>query len=157
MLWSAYLLAETAPASADPLNQVVGKLLGYGLAGIAVMVLGVILYKGIFTRTSDAEARLAAQKAEYEARLDAAKADADKRVAEARADLLREIGDLHTRLERSESELREARNFIRDRLVPLLQQFTQATEALLPILQSLTRFNELPFRRREHDDEHGRQ
>ena len=66
-------------------------------------------------------------------------------IAEARADLLEQVQQQQARAERAEAraEKAEGKNEdLRDRLVQLVAEFTATTDALLPVLQSVVRYQE---------------
>lgn len=117
-------LAAGEPVTTDPLMSAAGQFLSYGVVGAVAIVVCFVLYRGTFTRSDEAKARIAA-----------ALADADKRVTEARADLLAENERLRVQLAKTEQQRDDLSNFIRDKMTPLLQQFVTATNLLLPVMQ----------------------
>jgi hypothetical protein len=93
-------------------------VLSYGILGVFVVAGAILLYRGWQILSP---ARLAAGR------------------DEARADLLKENGRLLAEKTALEAQLTEERAFTRDRMAPLLAQFTAATGSLLPVLQELIR------------------
>lgn len=128
MPWLALLSAENPSPTDNVLGPAVSTIAGYGLVGIALLVLGWLYSRGW---------RLVSPAREKEIR------------EEARADLLTQITQLLTAAGRGEQEKRDIRQqldeqmrFAQSNLVPLLVNFTNATSALIPLLQELVRYRE---------------
>lgn len=127
MPWLALLSADPSPTD-NVLGPAVSTIAGYGLVGVALLVLGWLYSRGW---------RLVSPTREKEIR------------DEARADLLTQIAQLITAAGRGEQEkhdirqqLDEQMRFAQSNLVPLLVNFTNATSALIPLLQELVRYRE---------------
>lgn len=127
MPWLALLSADPSPTD-NVLGPAVSTIAGYGLVGVALLVLGWLYSRGW---------RLVSPAREKEIR------------EEARADLLTQIAQLIAAAGRGEQEkhdirqqLDEQMRFAQSNLVPLLVNFTNATSALIPLLQELVRYRE---------------
>lgn len=127
----SYLLTEGPSSSADSAGSLTAPILSTGLVGLFLVILGWLYFRGW---------RLISPAAEKELR--------EKTRAEARGDLEAENARLredHRQAEeRWENERRqleqqrdEALRFLTSSLVPLITNFTSATQNLLPILQRL--------------------
>ncbi len=131
MLW----LAITGPGttSITPIDglsdSVTGYLFGYGPLGICFVAMAWLFLKGF--------------------RLTSPKAVAAIR-AEARKDLIAERDRVIAEKHEAERERDEALRIATQQLMPLLGQFTAATQSLLPVLQSLVGQG---FRARHRDDD----
>lgn len=127
MLWS--FIAAAASSEVTPVDSAVssitGYILSYGVLGIAALAMGWLWFKGW---------RLVSPKAEEAAKA----AEAAARTA-ARADLIAERDRLLADKREIERERDEALRVARDQLIPLLVNFTSATQSLLPLLQALIR------------------
>lgn len=66
----------------------------------------------------------------------------EKAREEARADLLKELERTVARAEKAEEQRDEYGRLFTDKVIPLMAAFTQATNALLPLLQTLVRYRE---------------
>jgi hypothetical protein len=121
--------ASGSPSSPDVLTAAVQQLLGYGIIGVVALALAWIVYKGAFVPTKRV----------------------DELITASRADLLRENEQLRAELAKTQDQRDALQRFIQDQLLPLLGNFTNATSSLLPILQRLTRWQDVddpPPRRR---------
>lgn len=141
MPWSVLLLASSiasgpTAASVTPADQVTGDLttyvLSYGILGVAAVVLAWFLYKGwrLMSPSREAEIRKAVRD-------------------EARADLVTQVERLEREREQDQRDRKEAERqrdealkFSQVNLIPLLVNFTNATTALLPILQQVVQHQE---------------
>lgn len=141
MPWSVLLLASSiasgpTAAPVNPADQVSGDLtsyvLSYGILGVAAVVLSWLAYKGwrLMSPAREAEIRKAVRD-------------------EARADLVTQVERFERQHEQDQRDKREvgqqrdeALKYIQANLVPLLVNFTNATTALLPILQQVVQHQE---------------
>ena len=119
MPWHLILLAAET-GTPDPINSAISQILGFGVLGVVALALA---FRFIVPRGAVDDAR-----------------------KEARGDLLDQIGGLERdceRLQREKAEAAEQRDeaqqFAQAQLIPLLLNFTNATGALLPILQDIVR------------------
>ena len=119
MPWHLILLAADA-GTPDPINSAISQILGFGVLGVVALALA---FRFLVPKGAVDDAR-----------------------KEARGDLLDQIGRLERDVERLERERDgiaqqrdEAQQFTSSQLVPLLVNFTNATSALLPILQDIVR------------------
>lgn len=119
------LLAEGSGAT-DVVTAAVQQVLGYGILGLAVLVLGWVFYKGTFTRTATAEANLVQARAAWDAEC--------KRMTDAHA---AEISRLTAALDKAETQRDAAMTLVTSQLFPLVSAFTSSTNSLLPVLQQL--------------------
>ena len=121
MVWLSAVYQQV-PGSVTPVDQATSSLISYivsfGAIGVFALLAGWLLLRG-WRLVSPAELESIREKARDEGR----------------ADLLAEreriIGEKHA----AEDQRDEAMTVARDNLVPLLANFTSATQALLPILQ----------------------
>jgi hypothetical protein len=118
----AAALTQGPGTSITPLDStsesITGYVLSFGLPGVIVVVLAYLLFRGYRLVSPGFEASIR----------DAARADA-------RADLIAERDRIITEKQSAEDQRDEALQVARDQLLPLLVNFTAATQALLPILQ----------------------
>ena len=118
---SLWLLATSPGTDVTPIDSAASSIVGYWLSFGAIAVVSAVLFwlyiwPGKLT-----------QKARDEARADVL---TQVRQQEARAERA------EARAEKAEAKTEELESALRDRLVPLVASFTQATSALLPLLQS---------------------
>jgi hypothetical protein len=107
------------------LSPVVSGVLATGITGILLIALAWLFYRGWRLIPPDREA-----------------AGREAARAEARADLLEERARVLAEKTKIEGERDEALKFTQSNLVPLLLNFTNATSALIPLLQELVRYRE---------------
>lgn len=127
MEWGSYLAfamshgpaAEGTPVT-DPVATAVSQVLGYGILGVAVIVLGWVLYKGSFIPQQRADALITA----------------------GRADLLAENERLRADKQKAEDQRDAALKVAQEQLVPLLTSFVATSQSLIPLLQELVRNRE---------------
>ena len=129
MLWLP-LLADSVTAiaggasSITPIgaatSSITDYIIGFGPLGIMALAFGWVLYKGLL--------------------VPAARADAERE--KARTDLLEENKRLIAEKTRAEEQRDAALHIAQDQLVPLLINFTSATQSLLPLLQQLVSIRE---------------
>ena len=120
----AFPLSGVPETPISPADSILTYILGYGVVGVAAVVLAWVLYKGTFVTSRSA---------------DKARDDA---VSIARGDLLRENDRLLARAEKAEEQRDEAMKLAQTQLVPLLTSFTATAGALLPLLQDLVNMRE---------------
>jgi hypothetical protein len=127
VLWGGYLavamnhgIAAGTSTASDPITAATSQLLGYGVLGIAVIVLAWVVYQGSFV-TEKAAA---------------------ERVTAARADLLAENERLRTEKQKAEDQRDAALKVAQEQLVPLLTSFVATSQSLIPLLQELVRNRE---------------
>lgn len=140
MPWSVMLLTSLASGptagSVTPADQVSGDLtsyvLSYGILGVVAVILAGLAYKGwrLISPAREAEIRKAVRD-------------------EARADLVAQVERLEREREQDQRDRKEAERqrdealkFSQTNLIPLLVNFTNATTALLPILQQVVQHQE---------------
>lgn len=121
MLWGPLLVfAAGVPDSVTPADTASSSLttyfLGYGPLGIAVLAMAWLSYKGWRLVSPSREAAIRKS---------------------AREDLVSERDRLIAENRLIRRQLDDAMRIARDQLMPLLVNFTAATQSLLPILQSL--------------------
>lgn len=132
---TGHLILTATDNGSDPINAAVSVVLGYGVLGIVTLVFAWLFYRGWRLAPPDRESALA-----------------EKVRAEARADLLDERARVLAEKTRTEQERDDAQQFTRAQLIPLLVNFTNATSALIPLLQDLVKHREagdLDQRRRQ--------
>ena len=127
MGWGPYLavavshgIAEGPNPSTDPVAAAVSQVLGFGILGVAVIILGWVLYRGSFVPEKRVDAMIAA----------------------GRADLLREIEAVRQEKRKAEEQRDAALKVAQEHLVPLLTSFVATSQSLLPLLQELVRNRE---------------
>lgn len=103
-------------------------ILGYGPLGVAAVLLAIAMVRGTFTRSSEAERRLAEQQAR-----------SDQLAGQIRADWAAERDRLTQRAEKAERLHEDALRAMTDQFIPLMTGFEAATRALIPILQGQVR------------------
>lgn len=121
----AAAIAGTEPSAGDGLGAITAPILSTGLVGAFLIILGWLYFRGWRLIPPDKEA-----------------AGREAARAEARADLLEERTRVLAEKTKIEAERDEAREFTRAQLIPLLLNFTNATNALIPLLQELVRYRE---------------
>lgn len=124
MPWPGTLAASVTPLGSFT-GDLVSYILSYGPMGIGVLVAGFLLYRGWVVWSP---ARQAQERA-------TCRADLEQQIAGLKADLDR----VRAERDKNGAERDDALRMARDQLVPLLLNFTAATNSLLPILQDLTR------------------
>jgi hypothetical protein len=139
MSWPAGLAVAVTPASAASGN-VVAYLLSYGPVGIFLVVLAWLMYRGWSLYSP---ARLNAERT-------ACRTDLVDTVARLIADRDKERTRLIAERDKAAEQRDEALKAAADQLIPLLIQFTGATNSLLPLLQDVVR------RQEAHDERPGR-
>ena len=126
MPWFVSLALDAPVTPADQAtSSITGLILGYGPLGAIALAMAYLIFKGWRLIPPDKEA-----------------AGREAARAEARADLLEERARVLSEKTRIEHERDEAQQFATSQLVPLLINFTNATGALIPLLQELVRHRE---------------
>lgn len=144
MTWT-FILAQGGPGttSVTPVdtatNSFLTYILSFGAIGVFLLVLSWLFWKGwrLVSPAKDAE-----RQAKEDENLARAR-------TEARADLLDQIARLERQAEQAqrdkkaaEDALAEQQKFAQVQLIPLLVNFTNATSALIPLLQGLVQHQE---------------
>jgi hypothetical protein len=117
-VWLSYLSSATPVDAAA--SSITGYVLGYGPLGIAAVVMSWLFLKGW---------RLVSPSRETAIR--------DSARTEGRADLLKELERVIGEKNHAEEQRDAAMKVAQDQLLPLLLNFTAATESLLPLLREL--------------------
>jgi hypothetical protein len=136
------LIAQQHAVSITPADgasdSIVTYVLGYGPLGIVFLGAVWLLYKGWRLVSPDSATAMRAEGrtdliAERDRILSAASAEQDRVLAAAAAERDRLIGEKRE----AERQRDDALDVARAQLIPLLVNFTSATQSLLPILQAL--------------------
>ena len=148
MSWAGVFAASLTPLGSIS-GDITSYILGWGPLGIAVVIAGILLYKGWGLYSPS---RLDSYRASCRADLERenARLIAEKQASEER---------LTAEKQKAEQQRDDALQAAQTQLVPLLAQFTSATQALLPLLQrmvAITEAEDMIARREGRRDRDGR-